>query len=76
MYCKREAVLFGGQADGYAVQLDELYPVVTVFQNGGAPFVLAGDRSTSGYPDTRRLGLYELVEPLGPDRPVYVGLRA
>jgi hypothetical protein len=75
MFATTDAVLFGGLADGYAVELDKLHALVTVFQNGGAPFAVEGDQALSHHPGARRLGLYELVEPIGPERPVYLGLR-
>jgi hypothetical protein len=65
-----EAMLFGGAADGYRIELDQLYPKVTIFQNGGRPFALQG--AVPGRPDAMRLGVYDFVRPSGPDTPVYV----
>jgi hypothetical protein len=72
----RSAVLFGGEGNGYTVKLDALHPTVTVFQNGGPPFALAGDLQRGSQPHAQRLGVYELVEPIGPDVPVYVATRS
>ena len=72
MSWRRIAILFGGRGDGYRVTLDALHATVTVFQNGGLPFAVEGDVRTSSHPNAQRLGVYELVEPIGPDVPVYV----
>ena len=74
MALQLEAVLFGGEANGFSVKLDDFYPTVTVFRNGGAPFVVPGVVASSDEPGAVRFGVYELARPAGPDTPVYVAV--
>lgn len=67
-----EALLFGGEGDGYSIRVPSLHPTVTVFKNGGAPFAVEGIVNADAQPDAKLLGTYGLATPLGPDTAVYV----
>jgi hypothetical protein len=66
------AQLFGGNGDGLVVDLPHLDATITVFRNGGPPFVLAADVEPGAEQDANLLGRYELVGPIGPETPVYI----
>lgn len=58
-----QALLLGGGADGTAIRLQELHRELIVFVDGGV--VVAGGSREGGI-------RYQLVEPVGPEMPVYV----
>lgn len=64
--------MFGGEGDGLTIRLFDFAPRVTVFRNGGPPLALAGNIDADECPDAVRLGVYELVRPVGPDTTIYV----
>ena len=70
-----EAQLFGGPGNGITIELDEFEPRVTVFRNGGPPFVVPGNVDASEHPDSTRIGVYELAGPIGPEMPIYVATK-
>jgi len=63
--------LCGGPAAGIVVAVAAFDDRISVYQNGGAPFAVA-ESTIVRESDVECLGSYELVQPLGPDRPVYV----
>ena len=65
------ARLFGGDASGALVELDELAPRISIYRNGGAPVAVEGHQGAPGE-EQMLLGTYELVEPVGPETPIYV----
>jgi hypothetical protein len=67
-----EAQLFGGRGDGLTIKVHGFAPQVTIFRNGGPPFAVSGVVEATDHPEATRLGVYELVGPVGPDTPVYV----
>jgi hypothetical protein len=66
------ALLWGGKAGCKPVFLDELTPEISVYQNGGPAFAANPDVDVPD--DCLFLGRYSLVEPYGPETPVYVAL--
>jgi hypothetical protein len=66
------AQLFRGRGDGLTVRLEALAPQITVFQNGGPAFAVAGRVAAGEHPEAEMIGVYDLVEPLGPETPIYV----
>ena len=64
-----QALLVGGRADGYAVRLHELHRELVVFVNG---VVHAEPATTPIKHLTPGATRYALVEPVGPEMPVYV----
>jgi hypothetical protein len=69
------AQLFGGEGDGLIIGLEQLSSTITVYQNGGLPFAAEYQDEATAPADARRLGIYELVGPIGPDTPVYIPVR-
>jgi hypothetical protein len=65
-----QALLLGGRADGRAVRLHELHRELLVSVNGTVTVQSVVDQVT----EPLRPGLcrYTLVEPVGPEMPVYV----
>jgi hypothetical protein len=64
------ATLWGGAAGCQPVFVDDLTPEIRVYKNGGPAF--AADAESSLPPGTSFIGRFTLVQPLGPDVPVYV----
>lgn len=64
------ALLWGGKAGCKPVFVDELKSEIRAYQNGGAAF--AADEGAELPVGTSFLGRYQLIEPLGPETPVYV----
>jgi hypothetical protein len=64
--------LFGGNGDGLMIQLPRLDTRITVYRNGGPPFVVTDGADAPRLDEARVLGIYELVGPVGPETPVYV----
>jgi hypothetical protein len=69
------AQLFGGRGNGLMIMLPQLSPTITVYRNGGEPFVPCGDEHPSASAGALLIGSYDLVEPVGPDTPVYIPSR-
>jgi hypothetical protein len=68
----RRAELLGGAGSGLAIELDRFDPRVSVFRNGGPPFAVPGQVDPAEHKDAVFIGVYDLVDPLGPDTPIYV----
>jgi hypothetical protein len=66
------AQLFGGHGSGLVLELPRLVPRISVYRNGGAPFAVPGDPTTAGREEPTLVGVYDLVEPVGPETPVYI----
>lgn len=67
-----EAQLLGGAGNGLTIKLWALVPQVTVFRNGGPPLAMPGCIDEPPAPEARRIGVYELVQSGGPEKPIYV----
>ena len=63
-----QAMLLGGRADGCAVRLHELQRELVVFVNGSVSL----EPPEVGSDNSAHAVKYQLVEPVGPEMPVYV----
>jgi hypothetical protein len=66
-----QALLLGGLADGRAIRLQELHRELFVFVNGEVRVESASVVAARGEPVEGGFR-YRLVEPVGPEMPVYV----
>jgi hypothetical protein len=65
-----QALLMGGRADGCAVHLQELHRELRVYLGDGLR--VAAIDSAAEASSERQGSRYQLVEPVGPEMPVYV----